>query len=123
MSNVQNHHYVSGPTQTGSPTRVRDVLKYPSYYSLAVSAKLVGFLVIDRQEVGAGVVGPQWTKELFEGRVEAGSNPLSQQKFGGRGNRMDGRTILGRAGTLQILVALICSCGLPVERWAHPGRW
>ena len=32
-----------------------------------VSVKLVGLLTIDGEEVGAGIIGPQWVEELFEG--------------------------------------------------------
>ena len=36
-----------------------------------VSVEFGGFLAIDGEEVGAGVVGFQWLEELLEGRTEA----------------------------------------------------
>jgi len=69
-----------------------------------VSVKFVGFLAMDGEEVGAGVIGPQWIEELFEGGMQAESNSSSQQQFGGRGNRLDRRTTLGRAGPSLTLV-------------------
>jgi len=80
-----------------------------------VSVNLIGFLVIDSEEVGAGVIGPQWITELFEGGVEARSNSLSQQQSGGRGNRMDKSTALGRAG---LPLALVVEASL---MWSHRG--
>ena len=35
-----------------------------------VSVELVGLLAINGEEVGAGIVGPQWVEELFEGGVD-----------------------------------------------------
>ena len=57
------------------------MLRSPSYYFLVVAVKLIGFSVIYRQEVGVGVIRPQWTKELFEGGMQAESNPSSRQQF------------------------------------------
>lgn len=37
-----------------------------------VSVEFVGLLTIDGEEVCAGIIGPQWIKELLEGRMEAG---------------------------------------------------
>jgi len=36
-----------------------------------VPVKLVGLLAIDGEEVGSGIVGPQWVEELFEDGVQA----------------------------------------------------
>ena len=36
-----------------------------------VSVEFSGLLAIDGEEVGAGIVGPQWFEELLEGRMEA----------------------------------------------------
>ena len=38
-----------------------------------ISVKFCGLSSVDGEKVGAGIVGPQWFKKLFERRVEAGS--------------------------------------------------
>jgi len=82
-----------------------------------ISVNPIGFLAIDSEKVGAGVIGPQWIKELFEGGVEAGLNSLSQQQSGGRGNRMV------ELDYHSLLWLRLRSCGLLVEWWVHPGWW
>ena len=58
------------------------------------SVKLVGFLAIDCEEVGAWIAGPQRLEELFEGGMEAMVGVISALMIIGG----DGRTTSSRAG-------------------------
>ena len=37
-----------------------------------VSVELCGYLSVDGEKVGAGIVGPQWLKKFLESRMKAG---------------------------------------------------
>ena len=47
-----------------------------------ISVKLVGFLAVDGEEVGASITGPQRLEELFEGGAEAKRGARSHEYAG-----------------------------------------
>ena len=48
---------------------------------LIISVKLGGFLSVDGEKVGAGIVGPQWLEKILESRMEARSQVRNDRRL------------------------------------------